>query len=63
MQANSDALQMAKMVDPRGQRTIGVLTKVDLMDKGTDAVDVLMGRVLLAVGETVILLTPPPHRY
>jgi dynamin 1-like protein len=44
--ANSDALQAAKMVDPRGQRTIGVLTKVDLMDDGTDAVDVLMGRVI-----------------
>ena len=23
-----------------GERTIGVLTKIDLMDKGTDAVDV-----------------------
>jgi dynamin 1-like protein len=44
--ANSDALQAAKMVDPRGQRTIGVLTKVDMMDQGTDAVDVLMGRVI-----------------
>jgi GTP-binding protein EngB required for normal cell division len=44
--ANSDALQAAKMVDPRGQRTIGVLTKVDLMDKGTDAVDILLGRVM-----------------
>jgi GTPase SAR1 family protein len=44
--ANSDALQAAKEVDPKGHRTIGVLTKVDLMDSGTDAVDVLMGRVL-----------------
>ena len=44
--ANSAALQSAKIVDPRGQRTIGVVTKVDLMDPGTDAVNVLMGRVI-----------------
>ena len=29
--ANSDGLKMAREVDPEGQRTIGVLTKVDLM--------------------------------
>jgi vacuolar protein sorting-associated protein 1 len=29
--ANSDGLKMAKEVDPEGTRTIGVLTKVDLM--------------------------------
>ncbi|RWW33950.1 hypothetical protein GW17_00001307 [Ensete ventricosum] len=27
-----------------GERTFGVLTKIDLMDKGTDAVDMLEGR-------------------
>lgn len=27
-----------------GKRTIGVLTKLDLMDAGTNALDVLMGR-------------------
>ncbi|KAM0006737.1 putative dynamin stalk domain, Dynamin superfamily [Helianthus debilis subsp. tardiflorus] len=27
-----------------GERTIGVLTKIDLMDKGTDAVDMLEGK-------------------
>ena len=43
--ANSDALQMAKAVDPYGNRTIGVLTKCDLMDPGTDASDVLLNRV------------------
>lgn len=43
--ANSDALQMAKAVDPYGNRTIGVLTKLDLMDPGTDAADVLLNRV------------------
>jgi replication fork clamp-binding protein CrfC len=32
--ANSDALKLAKTVDPEGLRTIGVLTKLDLMDEG-----------------------------
>jgi len=39
--ANSDALRMAKEVDPTGERTIGVVTKLDLMDEGTDAKDIL----------------------
>lgn len=34
--ANSESLKMAREVDPEGDRTIGVLTKLDLMDKGTD---------------------------
>lgn len=44
--SNSDALQLARSVDPTYSRTIGVLTKLDLMDKGTDAVDVLAGRII-----------------
>ncbi|TLD31034.1 hypothetical protein PspLS_02595 [Pyricularia sp. CBS 133598] len=44
--ANSDGLKMAREVDPEGQRTIGVLTKVDLMDDGTDVVDILAGRII-----------------
>lgn len=39
--ANSDALMMARTVDPDGERTIGVVTKIDLMDEGTDAIDLL----------------------
>ena len=39
--ANSDALKMARDVDPEGERTIGVVTKIDLMDEGTDALDLL----------------------
>ena len=39
--ANSDALKMARHVDPEGERTIGVVTKIDLMDQGTDALDLL----------------------
>jgi len=42
--ANSDSLKLARSVDPRGLRTLGVLTKLDLMDAGTNALDVLQGR-------------------
>lgn len=34
--ATSDALNMAMDLDPNGDRTIGVLTKVDIMDSGTN---------------------------
>ena len=43
--ANSDALQLAREVDPNGDRTIGVVTKIDLMDEGTDAIEHLQGTV------------------
>jgi dynamin 1-like protein len=42
--ATSDALHLAREVDPAGERTIGVLTKLDIMDKGTDARAVLDGQ-------------------
>ena len=42
---NSEALKLARHVDPTGKRTIGVLTKLDLMDHGTNALDILSGRV------------------
>ncbi|KAF7118435.1 hypothetical protein CNMCM5793_007956 [Aspergillus hiratsukae] len=42
---NSEALKLARQVDPMGRRTIGVLTKLDLMDHGTNAMDILSGRV------------------
>ncbi|CAL1568913.1 unnamed protein product [Knipowitschia caucasica] len=44
--ATSEALKVAREVDPDGRRTLAVVTKLDLMDAGTDAVDVLMGRVI-----------------
>ncbi|KRZ10417.1 Dynamin [Trichinella zimbabwensis] len=44
--ATSDALKLAKEVDPAGQRTIGVITKLDLMDEGTDAREILENRLL-----------------
>ncbi|XP_024529684.1 dynamin-related protein 3A isoform X1 [Selaginella moellendorffii] len=44
--ANSDALQMARIADPDGSRTIGVITKLDIMDRGTDARNFLLGSVI-----------------
>ncbi|XP_034566373.1 dynamin-1a isoform X2 [Notolabrus celidotus] len=44
--ANSDALKIAKEVDPQGMRTIGVITKLDLMDEGTDAKEILENKLL-----------------
>ena len=43
--ANSESLKLARSVDPQGRRTIGVLTKLDLMDAGTNANDILTGRI------------------
>ncbi|CAD7693675.1 unnamed protein product [Nyctereutes procyonoides] len=34
--ATTEALSMAQEVDPKGDRTIGVLTKPDLVDRGTE---------------------------
>uniref|UniRef100_A0AAQ4NVI1 Dynamin-1-like protein n=1 Tax=Gasterosteus aculeatus aculeatus TaxID=481459 RepID=A0AAQ4NVI1_GASAC len=44
--ATSEALKVAREADPDGRRTLAVVTKLDLMDAGTDAMDVLMGRVI-----------------
>lgn len=44
--ANSDGLKLAREVDPEGSRTIGVLTKIDLMDQGTDVINILANRVI-----------------
>lgn len=44
--ASSDALKLARELDPRGERTIGVLTKLDLMDPGTDASEILQNKVI-----------------
>ena len=40
--ATSDGLMLAKEIDTSGSRTIGVLTKLDIMDAGTDARKTLM---------------------
>ncbi|QOY43571.1 Dynamin-like protein [Cryptosporidium parvum] len=51
--STSDALQLSRRVDPKGLRTIGVVTKIDLMDRGTDASKMLHGdEVPLRLGYT-----------
>jgi dynamin 1-like protein len=40
--AISDGLKLAREWDKDGERTIGVITKIDIMDKGTTAVKMLM---------------------
>ncbi|EKF32958.1 dynamin, putative,vacuolar sortin protein 1, putative [Trypanosoma cruzi marinkellei] len=44
--ATSSSLRLAKQLDPEGIRTVGVLTKLDLMDRGTDALDALTGKLV-----------------
>ncbi len=33
----SDALRITREIDPRGERSMVCLTKIDIMDRGTDA--------------------------
>jgi len=40
----SDGLQMAKRLDPNGIRTVGVITKIDIMDRGTSAKNMILGK-------------------
>lgn len=42
--STSDGLQMARRLDPDGKRTIGVITKIDIMDRGTNAKNMIMGK-------------------
>ncbi|XP_060040665.1 interferon-induced GTP-binding protein Mx1, partial [Erinaceus europaeus] len=55
--ATTEALSMAQEVDPEGDRTIGILTKPDLVDKGTEdrVVEVVKNLVYpLKKGYTVV---------
>ncbi|KNG76620.1 dynamin protein [Plasmodium falciparum IGH-CR14] len=51
--STSDALQIARKVDPKGLRTIGVITKIDLMDKGADASVVNRSTADIKKGKTI----------
>jgi dynamin 1-like protein len=44
--ATSEALKLAREIDPDGKRTLAVCTKLDIMDEGTDAVDLLTGKII-----------------
>ncbi|RXN19638.1 interferon-induced GTP-binding Mx3-like protein [Labeo rohita] len=46
--ATTEALQMAQAVDPKGMRSVGILTKPDLIDKGTETkiLDIALNKVI-----------------
>ena len=44
--ATSESLRLAKEIDISGERTIGVLTKLDFMDEGTDARNILLNEYI-----------------
>lgn len=39
-------MKLAQAADPSGSRTVGVLTKLDLMDPGTDCADILLNQII-----------------
>ncbi len=41
---NDEVLHMARQVDVKGERTIGCITKIDIMDRGTDARALLLNK-------------------
>lgn len=41
----AEVLKLCKRVDPEGSRTLGVLTKIDLMDKETNCLEILKNNV------------------
>ena len=47
--ATSDGLKLAKEVDTEGIRTLGVLTKLDIMDEGTDARKTLLNEEIIGL--------------
>jgi len=54
--ATSDALAIAREVDPHGERTLGVLTKLDLVDESGNALEALQGHVYpLRLGYTGVV--------
>ncbi|KAF3689568.1 Interferon-induced GTP-binding protein Mx Interferon-inducible Mx protein [Channa argus] len=55
--ATTEALKMAQEVDPIGERTLGILTKPDLVDKGTEDMVVKIVRneeILLRKGYMIV---------
>lgn len=35
---------LAKKADAKGERTLGVITKIDIMDRGVDAKGMILGK-------------------
>jgi len=42
--ATQEGLMMARKIDPKGIRTVGVITKIDIMDRGTNAKRAIMNQ-------------------
>ncbi len=42
--ATQEGLKMAREIDPKGIRTVGVITKIDIMDRGTNAKRMIMNQ-------------------
>ena len=55
--ATQEILDMAELCDPKGQRTLGVITKPDLVDKGAEqsTLDIIQGKThKLSLGWNVV---------
>ncbi|GAA5949234.1 hypothetical protein JCM3765_003339 [Sporobolomyces pararoseus] len=59
--ANSPALRAAKKVDPLGMRTIGVVTKMDLVEPRQGAAILSNNRYPLALGYVGVVCKPSKH--
>ena len=42
--ATQEGLRMARAIDSKGIRTVGVITKIDIMDRGTNAKRMIMNQ-------------------
>lgn len=42
--STSQGLDLARKWDPKGDRTLGVITKIDIMDRGTDASKMILNQ-------------------
>ena len=42
--STSQGLDLARKWDPEGTKTLGVITKIDIMDRGTDASKMIMNQ-------------------
>ncbi|EDK39956.2 hypothetical protein PGUG_04054 [Meyerozyma guilliermondii ATCC 6260] len=57
--ANSTALRAAKMADPRGERTIGVVTKLDLVEPDVARSILVNKKYPLRMGYVGVITRPP----
>lgn len=58
--ANSDSLKASRRVDPRGERTIGVVTKMDLVEPARGAAILGDKKISLKLGYVGVITRVPP---